>query len=59
MLEQMKRLVVEEEGQAMTEYGLIIGLVAIVVIVALTAMGGQLKTLFNEITTTLSNTPTS
>lgn len=36
-----------EEGQGMVEYGLILGLIAIVVIAALTATGGSLKSLFN------------
>lgn len=44
----------DETGQAMTEYGLIIALVAIGVIVALTAMGGQLSTLFDTIKTKLT-----
>lgn len=38
-----------KKGQGMVEYGLIIGLVVIVVIAALTTMGGQLKTLFDKI----------
>lgn len=58
----MKNLVTrffkEEEGQALTEYGLIIGLIAVVVIAALVMLGGQLKTLFTNITGVLSsNTP--
>ncbi|MGE5622565.1 MAG: Flp family type IVb pilin, partial [Bacillota bacterium] len=36
----IKRLFQEEAGQGMVEYGLIIALVAIVVIVVLQAMGG-------------------
>jgi pilus assembly protein Flp/PilA len=39
----------EQEGQGMAEYGLIIALVAIVVIVALTALGTQLSTIFASI----------
>jgi len=54
MLEKMKNLVVEEEGQALTEYGLIIALVALAVIIALTAVGGQLNTLFGQIKTALT-----
>ena len=44
----------DETGQAMTEYGLIIALVAIGVIVALTAMSGQLSTLFTSIKTAIT-----
>lgn len=37
-----------EEGQGMTEYGLIIALVAIVVIGALVALGGNIKSVFTN-----------
>lgn len=36
----------DEEGQAMVEYGLIIALIAIVVIVALLALGPRIRDLF-------------
>jgi pilus assembly protein Flp/PilA len=38
-----------EEGQGMAEYGLILALIAIVVIAALTLIGGNLTEKFNEI----------
>jgi pilus assembly protein Flp/PilA len=37
----------------MTEYGLIIALVAIAVIIALTAMGGKVSAVFDQITSKL------
>lgn len=37
-----------EEGQGMVEYGLIIGLIAIVVIVALLALGPKIRDLFDR-----------
>ncbi len=43
----------EQEGQGMAEYGLIIALVAIVVIVALTALGTNLTTIFASIGTAI------
>ncbi len=43
----------DETGQAMTEYGLILALIAVVVIVALGAIGGQLNTFFETIKTAL------
>ena len=36
------------KGQGMVEYGLIIGLIAIVVIAALTALGGGLNGIFEN-----------
>ena len=39
----------DEEGQGMVEYGLIIGLIAIVVIVALVALGPKLRDLFDQV----------
>lgn len=38
----------DENGQGMVEYGLIIGLIAIVVIVALIALGPKIKDLFQN-----------
>ena len=46
----------EEEGQTLVEYGLLISLIALVVIAALTILGGKIKTVFsaagNSIVTT-------
>lgn len=50
MLKKIKGFFIEEEGQGMAEYGLILGLIAVVVIVALTALGGQISTLFTNLT---------
>ncbi|PKO22243.1 MAG: Flp family type IVb pilin [Chloroflexi bacterium HGW-Chloroflexi-1] len=49
----MKNWLKNEEGQGMAEYGLIIALVAVVVIVALTALGGGLTGIFDAITAQL------
>jgi pilus assembly protein Flp/PilA len=54
MKAKLRRLFKDETGQAMTEYGLIIALIAIVVIVGLTAMSGQLNTLFQSIKTAIT-----
>ena len=50
----MKHFWTNEEGQGMVEYGLIIALVAVVVIVGLTALGGKANTLFNGISDKLT-----
>lgn len=52
--ERVKGLFKGKKGQGMVEYGLIIGLIAVVVIIALTAVGGQLGTLFDTIKTKLT-----
>lgn len=49
----ISRLIKEESGQGMVEYGLIIALVAVAAIIGLTAMGGQLNTFFDGIKTKL------
>ncbi|MDG5788474.1 Flp family type IVb pilin [Evansella sp. AB-P1] len=43
------KLVREEEGQGMTEYGLILGLIAVVAVGALMALGGQVEEIFENI----------
>lgn len=45
-----------QRGQGMVEYALILVLVAVVVIVALTALGGQIQGVFHTITSTLNTT---
>ena len=43
----------EEEGQGLVEYALIIFLVSIASILALTALGGAVRTVFEQITAAL------
>jgi len=49
----MKRLFLNEEGQGMVEYGLIIALVAVVVIAAIALLGNGVKNTFTNVTNTL------
>jgi len=44
----------KKSGQTLVEYGLILALVAIVVVAALSALGGQLKNLFSKVTSSLT-----
>ncbi len=45
----------DEEGASAVEYGLIIGLIAVAIIVVLGAMGNGLEDLFNKANTELGN----
>lgn len=52
-MKTMIRLFKEEEGATAIEYGLIAALISVAAIGAMTALGGQLSTLFGNITTSL------
>ncbi len=51
----LKRLFKEEEGQAVTEYALIIGLILLVVIVAISGLGTKIKEIFENLISSLGN----
>ncbi len=50
----MMRLFKEEEGQGMTEYALIIGLIALAAVITMTAFGTAIKNKFTDISTSLT-----
>lgn len=50
----LRRLWNEEDGQAVTEYALIIGLILLVVIVAVSGLGTKIKSIFEELTKSLT-----
>ena len=54
----MKKLLIklreDESGQGMAEYGLIVALIAVVVIVALTTMGQRILSRFNDVNDALN-----
>ncbi|RST70326.1 Flp family type IVb pilin [Siminovitchia acidinfaciens] len=49
-MDQFVRLIKEEEGQALTEYGLLVGLIAIAVVTILGTVGTKLTGVFTTIT---------
>ena len=53
MLKHVKKLWTGQEGQGMAEYGLILALVAIAVIVALQALGDNISAKVDEVATTI------
>lgn len=48
MINKMRNLIIEEEGQGMTEYGLVLGVIAIAVVAILVTMRGQIQSLFQQ-----------
>ncbi len=55
MLAVLSKLMRDESGATAIEYGLIAALISVVIIAAITAVGTQLSTTFNTISTDLSN----
>jgi pilus assembly protein Flp/PilA len=49
MLTKLTSLVRNEEGATAVEYGLMVALIAVVIIGAVTLLGGNLNTMFNNI----------
>ena len=47
----VSRFIKDESGATAIEYGLIAALIAVVLITALSALGGNLKAKFNEVAT--------
>ncbi|KQN76856.1 Flp family type IVb pilin [Devosia sp. Leaf64] len=52
----LARFAQDESGATAIEYGLIAALISVVIIGAVSALGGQLFTVFNSITTELGGT---
>lgn len=58
MQNKIKGLLVDEQGQGMTEYGLVLGVIAVGVVGILFALKGNILTLFNRVNTDVSNAAT-
>lgn len=55
MLGLFKKLLFDENGASAVEYGLIAGLIAVVIIVAVSNLGKELRAVFEDIVTKLQN----
>ncbi|MCG1009769.1 Flp family type IVb pilin [Salinicoccus sp. ID82-1] len=55
MMEFFKGLVMEEEGQGMTEYGLILGLLVVAVVAAFGFLTGQFEGIMTSLGNAISN----
>ena len=53
-MERLKRFLKDEEGASLVEYGLLVGLIAVVCIVAVTALGTGVNDQFTDVNTALS-----
>ena len=51
MLTYLKNFVREEEGATMVEYGLMVALIAVVCIIAVTALGVNINAMFEQVGT--------
>ncbi|HEX3524451.1 MAG TPA: Flp family type IVb pilin [Stellaceae bacterium] len=51
LIDRLRR---EEEGAALVEYGLLIGLIAVICVVAVTTLGTEVSTAFSRIASALS-----
>ena len=51
------RFLKDEKGVTAIEYGLIAALIAVAIILGITALGGNLNTMFNAIATKISGIP--
>ena len=55
IMRDVKNFLMDEDGQGMVEYGLIIGLVAIAVIGALTVLAPKIRNMYNKAGDTMDN----
>jgi pilus assembly protein Flp/PilA len=54
LLQLIARFRRDESGAALVEYGLLVGLIAVICVVAITAVGTQVSTLFSNIASQLA-----
>ncbi|HJV31579.1 MAG TPA: Flp family type IVb pilin [Bacillales bacterium] len=54
MIKKIKALFKEEEGQGMTEYGLVLGVIAVAVVAALVLLREQIIDMFNKVVTAVT-----
>jgi pilus assembly protein Flp/PilA len=59
MVLKIKNLLVEEKGQGMTEYGLVLGLIAVAVVATLVALRGEITNIFTDALNTVKSRNTT
>jgi pilus assembly protein Flp/PilA len=58
-MEKLGNFFKDETGAAAVEYGLLVALIAVVIIVAVSSLGSNLKTMFNGVANDISAIPTA
>ena len=58
MMKKMKALLAEEQGQGMTEYGLVLGIIAVAVVGALALLRTQIIEMFDNVVTAVTGKAT-
>jgi pilus assembly protein Flp/PilA len=53
MMNKLKGLVVEEQGQGMTEYGLVLGVIAVGVVAVLVTLKEEIQKMFDAVLTSV------
>lgn len=53
MIQALKKLMKDESGQGLVEYGLILGLVSVVCVAALTTMGSEINATLGNVNNAL------
>ncbi|GAC1533678.1 MAG: hypothetical protein NVS2B17_01670 [Candidatus Velthaea sp.] len=53
MIKNLRALLIDDSGQGLAEYGLILGLIAVVCVVAVTLLGTQIKGILNNVATVI------
>jgi pilus assembly protein Flp/PilA len=54
MKNKLMGLIKEEQGQGMTEYGLVLGLIAVAAVTALVTLRGQIVTMYENVVTAVT-----
>ncbi|WML43329.1 Flp family type IVb pilin [Neobacillus sp. PS3-40] len=55
MMKKIKALFTEEQGQGMTEYGLVLGIIAVAVVGVLALLRTQIMDMFTSVTDAVTN----
>ena len=56
-MNKVKRFILDEEGQGMVEYGLILGAISVAAIAAILLLGPRIKTIFTGADTEIAKVP--